>query len=843
LTYSQKGQSEESARKSAGRDLANQKLLRSLEIAGLGTILCAIVDYRGTRYVGQSIIPGIFVQGEQRATLLYGVLERGKAATVKHTSLQLFEQLAQKLFLAKRAIPVIPFPADAPVTEADEESNGDEDRHGRPEDALAALLKSAELSSSSSSSSSPIKVDETDNVPVDAATHTVSHIGPIEAKLIQGTDGRTYALELMRLTPRDANYVPQTRGGSAVLVAERLQSLAEKDESVLQTYVLRQELVRIFLLRKVNLQRQALLNELAGKEKEVMSNNSNSAAAALENDVTDAKESTATTAVIEDVSDDDEEEEGQRQVQIVKKDEAAEKAEKEAIALDEHLASEYREKFSAITVESLGVEINANVFLPSLLIADCEKDRLAQDESLVREMSVFLYESVLPMLTRQVREGDVSPKDCDSLCALLHRMGVNLRYLGRLADLAMEQEREDAELMFQNKQRVHSMPYFWLELLEIELLSRAAKHMLNAAMKADPLVASAPAATVAALLNRFLQLLCDPARARDAAAATAVEAVEDKKKSDNNNNNKSTKKTHKKAANSSHSSSSSSAATQQLFSAAELSLTPPLPESLASQDSFSATLQSVLFDKFLHETPLLAAAAVKEEEESSAENKEKDEAEEKEKDRRAWQSMHASLLRSRLSPLTLIRRICQQCGVVLAAKSYDFSFLREKDVEEDSGNNSHQKSKAPKKKDSSSPSAEIVSAADVLCLQPKVKSCEPETYLASLPEMLSSSSTLLSQGNAVAAFEVAQQALNIVSQITGPTHLHALQATEQLTNVLVNSADLKSGAQMTTRTLALASQVQGLDHQGVVFQHVQLAMLETEMGNYAKAFDHLATAK
>jgi hypothetical protein len=42
--------------------MANQKIIRALEIEGLGTVLCAMVDYKGIRYVGQSIIPGIFNQ-------------------------------------------------------------------------------------------------------------------------------------------------------------------------------------------------------------------------------------------------------------------------------------------------------------------------------------------------------------------------------------------------------------------------------------------------------------------------------------------------------------------------------------------------------------------------------------------------------------------------------------------------------------------------------------------------------------------------------------------------------------------------------------------------------------
>ena len=48
--------------------------------------------------------------------------------------------------------------------------------------------------------------------------HSIPHIGPLEGKLLQGLDGRLYALEFTRLMARDANYVPQPAGGACVRV-------------------------------------------------------------------------------------------------------------------------------------------------------------------------------------------------------------------------------------------------------------------------------------------------------------------------------------------------------------------------------------------------------------------------------------------------------------------------------------------------------------------------------------------------------------------------------------------------------------------------------------------------
>lgn len=117
---------------------------------------------------------------------------------MKNASLAVFEELRKRLFLAKRDVPLLPFKMDedaaTPVTPEPEDDRND--------DPLTKLLKAAD-----NNQSSPIKVDEVDNVEVNATNNSVPHIGPIESKLIKGSDGRSYALELMRLTPRDGNYV------------------------------------------------------------------------------------------------------------------------------------------------------------------------------------------------------------------------------------------------------------------------------------------------------------------------------------------------------------------------------------------------------------------------------------------------------------------------------------------------------------------------------------------------------------------------------------------------------------------------------------------------------------
>ena len=99
--------------------------------------------------------------------------------------------LGEKLALSERSVPAVP--ASLPGCKKD--TNRD------LQNAMIGFLGSGD-----NAQSQMIRVDTEDEVsPPDA--DTVPHIGPIEGKLLKGSDGRIYVLEMTRLTPRDANYV------------------------------------------------------------------------------------------------------------------------------------------------------------------------------------------------------------------------------------------------------------------------------------------------------------------------------------------------------------------------------------------------------------------------------------------------------------------------------------------------------------------------------------------------------------------------------------------------------------------------------------------------------------
>jgi hypothetical protein len=78
---------------------------------------------------------------------------------------------------------------------------------------------------------------------VDARSPSTPHCGPVEAKILRGADGRMYLLELMRLTPRDANFVQGDKGTGKIDAA----ALAKTDADMAVAYLLRPELVSLFV--------------------------------------------------------------------------------------------------------------------------------------------------------------------------------------------------------------------------------------------------------------------------------------------------------------------------------------------------------------------------------------------------------------------------------------------------------------------------------------------------------------------------------------------------------------------------------------------------------------------
>lgn len=368
------GNGDACAVKTAARDANCVGMFHKLDLDGMHTLATVLVDYLGTRFLCQSIVPGILL-GDKTHTVLHGAVEATSPLSWDKDVHEMLENnLSKPLMIASRKT------LKSPLLQ--EEKSDDEE-----------------------------VIDE--------------FFGSLEMKCILGSDKRKYFLDITRLTPRDANWVPSDSGGTGNYeknVSKNLSFTLDDDEWF--AHVLRPELILRFTNKKMN-------------------------------DLRASKEANKDNEKSGDEDD-------------------AEMKKKEVEGNLEYLRS---------------LRMNLNVFVPSMkhsLFNANDMEQLKKDEGLAREAASYLWDTILPQITREVRENpNTIPIDGKGLTEYLHERGVNCRYLGRIATLAKEQEdqdvQEEKDLIAGKRKDLprRSMPLCWLEMLECEIISRAAKHVLG----------------------------------------------------------------------------------------------------------------------------------------------------------------------------------------------------------------------------------------------------------------------------------------------------------------------------------------------------------------------------
>lgn len=443
-------QGDKAAKKSASREAQNVGMLHRLDIPGLYTLGTVLVEYLGTRFVCQSVVPGI-LHGDKAHTLTYGAVEALQELHCEEEMHKLIEScIGEGCMVSTRTI------FARPLTEERVE--------------IIKKYRTTPLV--------PEK-ETTSEEEVDVMNKTIKSCGPTEMKGILGSDKRRYVLDCTRLTPRDANWVSKASGGTGVfddgasdnnnLVPDTL------DDDEWTVCVLRPELVTSYAEGKVAkfLRAQAATD---GSDKEGSEKDSKPA----------------------------------------EKDPSGDTEEKEWVNVEAEKTKESNAKAEEQFIRSL--RYNVNVFIPgmrSIEAVDKEAyDQLQKDEEEARQLAVHLWDTVIPKLSNDAANGASFelPVDGKSLTELIHQRGINCRYLGRLAELAKQKENEDeeAEKAYEKNKREaklprHRMPLTWLELLECEIVARAAKHVLDSYLLEQGGVAAAhPAQTVASFLSAVL---------------------------------------------------------------------------------------------------------------------------------------------------------------------------------------------------------------------------------------------------------------------------------------------------------------------------------------------------
>ncbi|KAF4555686.1 putative clustered mitochondria protein [Elsinoe fawcettii] len=245
--------------------------------------------------------------------------------------------------------------------------------------------------------------------------------GSVETKGLLGTDGRKYVLDLYRITPLDVAWLDEHRKD-----ASSAEGAADRDNYPHRMAVLRPELVESYWRTKL----QAYVKDEVAKRQAARKEGG-------DKQITNGESATVTAEKGENGTN----EEG-------KEVEKAEKKEPEQERVD---------------VSGFQFSLNPDVCCGQVPQTEEEKEEWVKDEAEVRNACKYLRTEVIPKMIHDLSEGDVGfPMDGQSLSSLLHKRGINVRYLGVVAK---EANKEDPRLQAL-KQLCHQ-----------EMVSRGFKHV------------------------------------------------------------------------------------------------------------------------------------------------------------------------------------------------------------------------------------------------------------------------------------------------------------------------------------------------------------------------------
>ncbi|KAG2225941.1 hypothetical protein INT45_006637 [Circinella minor] len=138
-----------------------------------------------------------------------------------------------------------------------------------------------------------------------------------------------------------------------------------------------------------------------------------------------------------------------------------------------------------IDMNEFKLNFNPDVFTSAKLGDDSEA--VKEQEQVVREASQFLSNDIIPSLVLDFASYAISPLDGDALTKAMHRRGINMRYLGKVAEL----------VSISKDKRIEHIQ----KLAVQEMVVRASKHMLR------KLLSECPLEQTTACVSHFLNCL------------------------------------------------------------------------------------------------------------------------------------------------------------------------------------------------------------------------------------------------------------------------------------------------------------------------------------------------
>ena len=254
--------------------------------------------------------------------------------------------------------------------------------------------------------------------------------GSVETKGLLGTDGRKYVLDLYRIAPLDVEWADE-------IISTQEGEFGEYPHKM---SVLRSELVEIYWRMKmqdyVKVELEQRKTTKLNGHKEITNSETQAETAEPHKDNGDAQEANGNTDLAED-----------------------------GLSGKADITPEVDSEPDRVDISKFDLAFNPDVCSGQKPQTDEELEEYVNDEKNVRAICDFLRSKAIPDMVTDLYESDVGfPMDGRSLSQLMHKRGINIRYLGKVAALANEKG-----------DRVRAL----LIVAHQEMITRSFKHILN----------------------------------------------------------------------------------------------------------------------------------------------------------------------------------------------------------------------------------------------------------------------------------------------------------------------------------------------------------------------------
>ncbi|CAC5388984.1 TIF31 [Mytilus coruscus] len=333
----------------------------------------------------------------------------------------------------------------------------------------------------------------------------------LECKGIVGNDQRHYILDLLRTFPPDPNYLKFEDEE----LSKTMMEMGFPRQFRHKLACLRQELIETF----VETRYVAFVRHAAYQFQQLQLQRQNKKAEDQTKEETKDEKSIEPKALMNghsetcDSEDKDEDLETDEAKKIVEALTAGDGQTFEENSKD--IVKKAAQAVGSLSDTEFSITFNPDVFQSHVKHAEPEGETFKKEKKLVKDAAEFLVLHQIPSLVNDCMDHTSSPIDGLTLTEAMHNKGINMRYLGKVADVMS---------------KYSSVSYVY-DIVIAELITRAAKHLFKSYMQGVDMMSLSSA--VSHFLNCFLGSFPSPH-----AQITAEELQSKKARRKNNRKNK-----------------------------------------------------------------------------------------------------------------------------------------------------------------------------------------------------------------------------------------------------------------------------------------------------------------